>query len=167
MDRVAYRGLGVRNGSVSAQPARDRYVLAMDRAMAKWPYTRRKWIPLPRPKRAFGRSLPDFGALEPAEKELLKSAAKGDTHQIGGNTPDKVEGVNIARGYQPPTEGTDANTVRGEFIRFLLLGGDDEHAVHERRARLSVTSKYKAGGCGIMQTSVTPIAPAPLCGGQT
>lgn len=69
-----------------------------------------------RPARALGRSLSDFPNLTTAEKELLAACREGRTADFGGQRPEKP---------------TDANTIRPGFIRFLLLGGDDENPVHE------------------------------------
>jgi hypothetical protein len=82
-----------------------------------------------RPKRAFGRSLADFcieGATTPnglhsAEERLLECTRLGETCWIGD---------------ERPTEATPENTVRGSFLRFLLLGGDEDAPVHEKGAQL-------------------------------
>ena len=79
---------------------------------------------LPKPKRPFGRSLADFriegattpNGLHPAEERLLDCAARGEECGIAPVRPEKA---------------TPENTVRGLFLRFLLLGGDAEHPVHE------------------------------------
>lgn len=76
-----------------------------------------------RSKRKRPRNLPqfrwlgDFEPLRPAERELLKSCADGKMCDIAEIRP---------------TSSTDDNRVRGDFIRFLLLGGDENTAVHER-----------------------------------
>ena len=80
---------------------------------------------LPGPKRAFGRSLGDFrieGAATPnglhlAEERLLDCAASGEECSIALDRPE---------------EATPENTVRGAFLRFLLLGGDEDALVHEK-----------------------------------
>ena len=84
---------------------------------------------LPRPKRAFGRSLADFriegattpNGLHPAEERLLDCAARGTECRIASVRPEKA---------------TPENTVRGAFLRFLLLGGDEDAPVHEKGAIL-------------------------------
>ena len=81
---------------------------------------------MPRPKRAFGRSLADFridgattpNGLHPAEERLLDCAARGKE-------------CDIALG-SPREEAAPENTVRGAFLRFLLLGGDEDAPVHEK-----------------------------------
>ena len=80
---------------------------------------------LPKPKRAFGRSLADFriegattpNGLHPAEERLLDCAARGTACSIASVRPE---------------EATPENTVRGAFLRFLLLGGDEDAPVHEK-----------------------------------
>jgi uncharacterized protein YjbI with pentapeptide repeats len=82
-------------------------------------------LALPRPKRAFGRSLADLriegattpNGLHPAEERLLDCAARGTECRIASVRPEKA---------------TPENTVRGEFLRFLLLGGDEDMPVHEK-----------------------------------
>jgi len=77
------------------------------------------------PKRPFGRSLSDFriegaatpNGLHPAEEKLLDCAYRGEECRIALTRPD---------------ETTLENTVRGSFLRFLLLGGDDVAPVHEK-----------------------------------
>lgn len=74
------------------------------------------------PKRAFGRSLADFPRLSDAEKDLVACCARGEDCLLNdGSRP------NIA---------TTANTIRAELIRFLALGGDAEHPVHEEGVAL-------------------------------
>ena len=80
---------------------------------------------LPKPKRALGRSLADFridgvatsNGLHPAEELLLECAARGEKCDIAPERPEKA---------------TPENTVRGSFLRFLLLGGDEDAPVHEK-----------------------------------
>lgn len=77
---------------------------------------------MPVTKRAYGRSLADFGDLLPAEKKLLEGCARGRATNIGSKVP---------------SEGTDANLlVRASFLRFLLLGGDEQAPVHEQGVQL-------------------------------
>ncbi|MDD4616185.1 MAG: hypothetical protein PHW76_03595 [Alphaproteobacteria bacterium] len=80
------------------------------------------------PKRAFGRSLSDFrqedatpNGLLPAEEKLLVAAGRGEPCQIDSECPARQ---------------TPANSVRGEFVRFLLLGGDGSAPVHENGVML-------------------------------
>lgn len=80
-------------------------------------------LPMPVTKRANGRSLADFGELLHAEKILLASCALGGVAWIG----DVV-----------PTDGSDPNKlIRASFLRFLLLGGDEQAPVHEKGVQLS------------------------------
>ena len=72
---------------------------------------------LARPKRAYGRSLADFQPLLPAEAKLLDCAARGKECDIARLRPD---------------EAAPENTVRGPFLRFLLLGGDEDAPIHEK-----------------------------------
>jgi hypothetical protein len=82
-------------------------------------------LPLPRPKRAFGRSLADFrlkdattpNGLHPAEERLLDCVRRGIECRIASVRPEKA---------------TPENTIRGSFLRFLLLGGDEVTPVHEK-----------------------------------
>ncbi len=82
-------------------------------------------VALPKPKRAFGRSLADFriegvptpNGLHPAEERLLDCAARGTACRIASVRPEKA---------------APENTVRGAFLRFLLLGGDEDVPVHEK-----------------------------------
>jgi hypothetical protein len=76
-------------------------------------------------KRAFGRSLADFAiegaitpnSLLPAEELLLECVALGERTRIAATRPEK---------------GTHENTIRGLFLRFLLLGDDENTPVHEK-----------------------------------
>jgi|GEM_PF-1282859 len=69
-----------------------------------------------------GRSLADFLPLKPAEELLLKNSVSGAE-------------TRIAR--QLPTQASPENTVRGSFLRFLILGGDDLVKIHERGVLLA------------------------------
>ena len=81
------------------------------------------------PKRPFGRSIADFRiesaatsyGLHPAEERLLDCAARGEPCCIASTLPE---------------EPTPENTVRGPFLRFLLLGGDNDAPVHEKDVEL-------------------------------
>ena len=82
-------------------------------------------VAAPGRKRPFGRSLGDFriegaatpNGLYPAEERLLVCAARGAECEIASKRPE---------------EEAPENTVRGSFLRFLLLGGDDNAPVHEK-----------------------------------
>lgn len=71
--------------------------------------------------RPHGRSLSDFGTLKSAEKTLLDSCRLGETAEIGSSRP-----------TQPHAD----NTIRAGFLRFLLLGGDNQTPVHEHGIQL-------------------------------
>lgn len=71
--------------------------------------------------RAFGRSLADFAPLLPAEEKLRAACARGEPCKLGDTVPDKA---------------SEANRVRAEFVRFLLLGEDEETPVHESGVHL-------------------------------
>lgn len=71
---------------------------------------------LARPARPQGRSLSDFPDLTAAEKQLLRACRAGAAAVIGNRCP---------------TKPTKQNSIRGEFIRFLALGGDEDAPVHE------------------------------------
>ena len=80
----------------------------------------------PKPKRPshlpHGRWLGDFeeeNPLSAAEKALVAACARGEAWE-----PEDWDG-------KRPDEATPANTIRAGLIRFLLLGGDAEHPVHE------------------------------------
>ncbi len=69
------------------------------------------------PIKAHGRSLGDFPNLSAIEKSLIASCRIGVPLLISDGTR--------------PEKSTDVNTIRAGLIRFLLLGGDAEHPVHE------------------------------------
>jgi len=60
--------------------------------------------------------------LKPSEKLLLAACRTGKVAMIGDGTR--------------PATATDKNSVRAGFLRFLLLGGDDDAPVHEQGVRL-------------------------------
>lgn len=92
--------------------------------------------PQPKPKRApkpkrpahlpHGRWLGDLGDLSPFEKRLVAACARGE-YCAPDNWDEKRPEADAA---------TEANTIRAELIRFLALGGDDEHPVHEEGVML-------------------------------
>lgn len=77
----------------------------------------------PKPARpkglAHGRWLGDFPKLSAAEKRLVECCWRGEVWE--------PEGWNGER----PEAATAANTIRAELIRFLALGGDELHPIHE------------------------------------
>jgi hypothetical protein len=75
-------------------------------------------------RRPKGRTLAEFlkeGPLSEAEQKLLDACATGATASIADKRPD---------------ERTEANCIRGDFVRFLALGGDDGAPVHEHGVRI-------------------------------
>lgn len=92
--------------------------------------------PSPVTKRAHGRSLADFGELKKAEKILLDCCATGEEAKIG----DAV-----------PTADADPKTiVRADFLRFFMLGGDEQAPVHEKGVQLMgawIEGKLDLGRC--------------------
>jgi uncharacterized protein YjbI with pentapeptide repeats len=77
--------------------------------------------PEPEKKKAKGKTLAEFVPLNRAEQMLLKACAMGDLAKIGNSRPRKKLSKKI---------------IRPEFLRFLILGGDDCAPVHERGIRL-------------------------------
>ena len=79
----------------------------------------------PRPTNlAHGRWLGDFPRLTAAEKALVACCARGEPW-----TPRNWDETR-------PEAPTRANTIRADLIRFLALGGDPAHPVHERGVML-------------------------------
>ena len=80
-------------------------------------------------KRPFGRDIADFHVpnsphphhLRPAEAVLLTHCREGKLCRFGERRPESP---------------ADDNSVRADFLRFLALGGDARHPVHERGVRL-------------------------------
>lgn len=84
-----------------------------------------------------GRSLADFLPLKPAEQILLKCAAQGLVTEIA---------------TQHPEDATPDNTVRAGFLRFLILGGDEQNPVHELGVML--IGAYIDGDLDLAQTQI-------------
>lgn len=75
-----------------------------------------------KPKKPFGRSLSDFKKLGLAEKKLLEACRLGMPAVVGtGNRPH---------------EKTEANAIHPDFLRFLILGGDEQAPVHEHGVQI-------------------------------
>lgn len=87
--------------------------------------------------RPLGRSLSDFGTLKPAELALLNSCRTGEIAKIAATRPTK-----------PNAE----NTVRAGFLRFLILGGDNETPIHEHGIQLQ--GAYIKESLGLKATSI-------------
>jgi hypothetical protein len=91
---------------------------------AKKPPAKRPARPAtPKPVRpkglAHARWLGDFPKLSAAEKRLVECCARGEAWE-----PEGWDG-------KRPETATAVNTIRAELIRFLALGGDEAHPVHE------------------------------------
>ena len=76
------------------------------------------------PGLASGRWLDDLSPLNPAEMALVDACKRGK----------RWEPAEWDR--KRPTGATNANTIRADVIRFLLLGGDTGHPVHEEGVML-------------------------------
>ncbi|MFN0185973.1 MAG: hypothetical protein ACKVQR_19340 [Aquabacterium sp.] len=87
--------------------------------------------------RPLGRTLDEFRPLGPGEQQLLDACRTGEEAVLGAVTPESA---------------TDAQRIRAVFLRFLLLGGDDQAPLHERGVRLrgaSVEGLLDLDGCRI------------------
>jgi len=71
----------------------------------------------PPPRRAFGRAWKDFEPVTEPERKLAEAARLGKICELG---------------LAAPQTRNAANTIRGEFLRFLALGGDARTPVHEK-----------------------------------
>lgn len=84
------------------------------------------------------RSLASFQPLHAAEAKVVAGLGSGDFNRIGD-------------GLRPEWDDP-ARTVRAEFVRFLILGYDDNCRLHEKGLRLSgaqVTGTLDLEGCRI------------------
>ncbi len=89
-----------------------------------------------RPARPFGHSLADFEPLRPLEHEVLQACAGGSVAKGAGRA---------LRGETP--------SVRGEFLRFLILGGDERAPVHGngvRLAAMNIEGRLDLTGCAVL-----------------
>lgn len=86
----------------------------------------------------YGRSLGDFGILSSAEKELLKHCHVGTVAKIAVVRPKELNG---------------SNKIRAEFLRFLLLGGDNKAPVHEHGVQLC--GAYIEGSLSLKATNIS------------
>jgi hypothetical protein len=100
----------------------------------------------PKPERpthlAHGRwlgDLEDEAPLSDAEKALVAACAKGEPW-----APEGWDG-------KVPTAATPANTIRASLIRFLLLGGDANHPVHENG--IMAGGAWISGSLGMYQAN--------------
>jgi hypothetical protein len=96
-------------------------------------------LPVPVTKRANGRNLKDFGELLHAEKILLASCALGEVAWIGVDVP--------------IDDSAPEKVIRASFLRFLLLGGDEQAPVHEKGVQLcgaSIQEKLSIENCLVL-----------------
>jgi hypothetical protein len=94
--------------------------------------------PVPGAAIAAASLLADFQPLNAAEAKVLAELKSGDFERLGD-------------GLRPEWDDP-ARIVRAEFIRFLILGGDEGSRLHEKGLRLSgarVTGKLDLEGCRI------------------
>ncbi|WP_259679171.1 hypothetical protein [Pseudomonas vranovensis] len=87
---------------------------------------------------ATGRSRSDFTPLTAAESHLQVHCKQGTTVRLGSSRP---------------TQATFENSIRADFLRFLLLGGDRSAPVHERGVDLS--GAYIVGPLDLRSAVVT------------
>lgn len=88
-------------------------------------------------KVAAGRSLRDFQPLLQAEQRLLRACRLGERLVLCATVPEVPD---------------EALRIRAAFLRFLLLGGDDQAPVHEHGVQLAgayVEGMLDLGGCCI------------------
>ena len=88
------------------------------------------------------RRLSDFLPLGPAEQLLLDCCRVGEVAQVAEKRPEAPDAT---------------NRIRASFLRFLLLGGDEQAPVHERGVWLSgcwVDSQLDLDGCVVQCNAV-------------
>ncbi len=83
-----------------------------------------------RVRRAKGLTLGEFGSLSSAEKQLLAACGAGEIAEISELDWNDDEGIDELR------DNEDYH-VRGDFIRFLSLGGDDRAPIASQGIQLS------------------------------
>ena len=74
-----------------------------------------------------GRTLAEFRPLLLAEQLLLDCCGDGTAARCADSSSNPAK---------RPDKPTDRNTIRGSFIRFMLLGGDENTALHENGIQL-------------------------------
>jgi hypothetical protein len=92
-------------------------------------------IPKPGPKLPLGRTLQEFQPLNPAEAKLLETCGRGVLTSISAHRP---------------TERSANNIVTANFLRFLILGGDEHAPVHEHGIQLHgawIEGELQLKGC--------------------
>lgn len=93
-------------------------------------------------KQAVGRALEDFEPLMLGEMQLLDACSRGIPARLSDDTPELA---------------TNEKRVRAAFLRFLLLGGDEQAPLHERGVSLQgafVEGLLDLIGCSI-ETSIS------------
>lgn len=96
------------------------------------------------PKKPFGRSLSDFGVLKPGERKLLEACRVGQLAILSNSVPWPLPLLAPVQALGPVLTPlreervpiTETNCVRADFLRFLLLGGDEQAPVHEHGVML-------------------------------
>ena len=81
------------------------------------------------------RKLEDFGELSAAEQQVRDELDTGELIELGD-------------GEVPPEDAGPERQLRARFVRWLALGGDEDHRLHEKGLRVSgalITSDGPAG----------------------
>ncbi len=81
------------------------------------------------------RTLADFEPLTKAEQQVLDELDTGKQIDLGD-------------GELPPEDAGPERQLRARFLRWLALGGDDDHRLHEKGLRVAgalITSDGPAG----------------------
>ncbi len=92
---------------------------------------------MPQTSKPFGRSLEHFLPLLPAEEVLIEACSTGNFSNSNSPRP------------ETPEQG---KYIRAELLRFLLLGGDETVAIHEKGVRLD--GAWIEGGLDLVGCSV-------------
>lgn len=87
---------------------------------------------------AHGRWFGDFGDLSEAERKLVRDCGRGVYCGFGEGSPE-FENYPDATAHRDellkmvtrPEESNPSNTIRAQLLRFLILGGDGDHPLHE------------------------------------
>ncbi len=81
------------------------------------------------------RKLKDFGKLTKAEQQVLDELDTGEV-------------IGLGDGEVPPEDAGEERKLRARFVRWLALGGDNDHRLHEKGLRVQgalITSDGPAG----------------------